>query len=166
MDPDEATLDAVAGRATLRFERDLARGPEEVWRSLTEPEELEVWFPCGIVTDEWRVGAPLRFVFRADEGPDFHGTVLECDPPRLLAFTWGEETLRFELSRISGGTRLVLVDELRVSIAARSAAGWDVCLSRLEGGRVGAGTWSRRFEHYVRRFAPVLGPQEGPPATA
>jgi hypothetical protein len=41
------------------------------------------------------------------------GEVLEADEPNALACTWGEETLRFELSAAGdGGTRLVLVDEL------------------------------------------------------
>lgn len=94
------------------------------------------------------------------------------DPPEVvwraitereqLAFTWGEEILRFELRAEGDGTRLVLTDELPGSIAARNAAGWDECLDRLAG--LGGGTWQARFERYSAVFEPELGPQDGPPA--
>src|SRR5207302_1582238 len=61
------------------------------------------------------------------------GEVLEVQEPHVLSFTWGEETLRFELFEEGEGTRLVLVDELPAHAAARNAAGWDTCLDRLAG---------------------------------
>ena len=84
--------------------------------------------------------------------------------PRRLAFTWGEETLRFELSPDGDGTRLVLIDELPAAHAARNAAGWETCLDRLAGLAPAEDAWKPRFERYAAEFAPVLGPQEGPPA--
>jgi len=159
----DATMERVGGRVRLRFERDLAAPPEAVWRALTDREELAAWFPCDIVAEEWRSGVLLRFVFRDGEAPEFSGTVLECDEPRLLAFTWGDETLRFELSRSGGGTRLVMTDELDPPIAARNSAGWELCLDRLNGGVPGEGAWRVLFDRYVAAFEPTLGPQEGPP---
>lgn len=44
------------------------------------------------------MGATLTFDFREDQAPEFTGTVLELEEPRLLAYTWGEETLRFVLT--------------------------------------------------------------------
>jgi hypothetical protein len=92
------------------------------------------------------------------------GKVLEADEPDLLVFTWGEETLRFELSAAGGGTRLVLIDTLPADAAARNAAGWDVCLDRLAGLAVDPNGWKPRFDAYVAEFEPVIGPQAGPPA--
>jgi hypothetical protein len=92
------------------------------------------------------------------------GEVLEVDEPNLLAFTWGEDTLRFELSSEGDGTRLVLIDELPAGAAARNAAGWEQCLDRLEGLEPAPDSWQPRFEHYAAAFAPILGTQEGPPA--
>jgi uncharacterized protein YndB with AHSA1/START domain len=115
------------------------------------------------VTDKWKVGASLRFVFAGGEWPDLQGTVLECAEPHLLAFSWGEETLRFELYEDEGGTRLVFTDELDPPIAARNAAGWDVCLERLGGNPTESELWKGRFDHYVETFSAALGPQEGPP---
>jgi uncharacterized protein YndB with AHSA1/START domain len=102
---EDAELLTGATRPVIRFERLLRRPRPAVWRALTDREELNSWFPCDIVTDEWRVGASLRFVFREGEWHDLFGTVLECDEPATLAFTWGDETLRFELSEVEGGTR-------------------------------------------------------------
>lgn len=159
---DDATLVTGEARPVIRFERRLSRPPSAVWRALIDREELRSWFPCDIVTEEWKVGASLRFVFRGGEWHDLAGTVLECDEPRTLAFTWGDETLRFELTEVEGGTRLVFCDELEAAFAARNAAGWDVCFERLEG-RVPGDVWRERFEHYVEAFVPAIGPQEGPP---
>jgi len=160
---DDAELVLGPTRPVIRFERLLPRPPSAVWRALTDREELNSWFPCDIVTDGWRVGASLRFVFREGEWHDLSGTVLECDEPATLSFTWGDETLRFVLSEVDGGTRLVFTDELDQKIAARNAAGWDVCLEHLCGRTIRDDLWRERFERYVATFVPVVGPQEGPP---
>jgi uncharacterized protein YndB with AHSA1/START domain len=150
-------------RPAIRVVRHLAQPPARVWHALTDREALKAWFPCDVVADEWVVGASLAFRF-GEDGPTTTGTVLELDEPRLLVFTWGEETLRFELTPAgAGGTDLVLVDELAPGIAARNAAGWDVCLERLAGRPPRDDAWQDGFDRYVADFTPVLGPQEGPP---
>jgi uncharacterized protein YndB with AHSA1/START domain len=114
------------------------------------------------VTDDWKVGASLTFLF-GEDGPTLTGAVLELDEPRLLVFTWGDETLRFELTPAGAGTDLALVDELAPGIAARNAAGWDVCLEHLAGRSPRDDAWKAGFDRYVAEFTPVLGAQEGPP---
>jgi uncharacterized protein YndB with AHSA1/START domain len=160
----DAILQTTSTRPVLRFERHLADPPESVWRALTQPEELKAWFPSTIETDEWKVGAALRFLFDEHTMEPLVGTVLEYDEPRRLAYTWGEETLRFELTPEPGGTLLVLTDELDRAFAARNSSGWEVCLERLAGRTVADDMWKRRFDHYVAAFEPELGHQEGPPA--
>src|SRR3954454_1806459 len=106
------------GKYVLRFERHLSHPAEKVWGALTEPEQLRRWFPTDI-EGERRLGAKIRFVFRDDapraadmpellehapEDPD--GEFTEFDPPRLLAYTWGEEDLRWELEPTNEGSRL------------------------------------------------------------
>lgn len=111
------------------------------------------------------MGATLTFVFRQDQAPEFTGTVveLELDEPRLLAYTWGEETLRFVLTpRPDGATHLVLTDELDSGIAARNAAGWETCLVHLAGESPDDES-KPLFDQYAAAFEPALGPQEGPP---
>ena len=160
-----ATLTTTGTRPTIRFERDLADPPPTVRRALTDPEDLKAWFPSEIVTDRWDVGAKLTFVF--PENPEFTmgGTVLELDEPHLLVYTWGEDTLRFELTPTeSGGTRLVFINALTPGTAARTAAGWQLCLERLAGTTPPRDAWRPLFQQYTAAFEPELGPQEGPPA--
>jgi uncharacterized protein YndB with AHSA1/START domain len=154
----------VGGRPSIRLERDLPDPPHQVWRALTDPEELKSWFPTEIAVERWEVGARLSFVFPEHEEYNMTGTVLEYDEPRLLAYTWGEETLRFELTPTAdGGTRLVLYDELAPGFAARNAAGWQICLERLAGHTPSDYAWKSLFTLYTAAFEPALGPQEGPP---
>ena len=163
----DATLLTDRARPAVRLERDLPDPPEVVWGALTERERLRDWFPSDVVVEggEWRVGAGIRFPFPPEViEMTLSGEVLAVDEPRELAFTWGEETLRFELTARDGGTRLVLMDELPARNAARNAAGWDTCLDKLAGLDPAADAWKARFELYSAAFAPELGPQEGPPA--
>jgi uncharacterized protein YndB with AHSA1/START domain len=164
---DAILLTADTQRPQVRLERRLADPIEAVWRALTEREQLRSWFPSDVVVagGRWEAGAKITFTFPPGViDMTLTGEVLEVDEPGLLAFTWGEETLRFELSPDGGGTRLVLIDELPPDAAARNAAGWDVCLNLLAGIKVEKDTWQSSFEAYSRQFEPVLGPQAGPPA--
>lgn len=173
--PGAASLVMLATEPAVRFERMLAAAPQEVWRSLTDPDGLREWFPCSIAAQRWEVGAALTFTFPGQAEFTVDGVVLECDRPRVLAYLWGQETLRFDLEPLpagsagageSGGTRLVMVDELSAPVAARNAAGWHLCLDRLAGHAPAEGRqeWRRLFALYRAAFEPSLGPQEGPPA--
>lgn len=161
---NEATLLTDGARPAIRLERLLPDPPATVWRALTEPEELRSWFPSDVLVEggRWVVGAAISFPFPPEViDMTLTGKVLAVEEPTLLAFTWGEETLRFELSPLAGGTRLLLVDELPATAAARNAAGWETCLDRLAGLEPGA--WQPRFDAYAARFEPAIGHQEGPP---
>ncbi|HEV3211900.1 MAG TPA: SRPBCC domain-containing protein [Acidimicrobiales bacterium] len=162
----DATIEADGDRAAVRLERTLADPPAVVWRALTEPDELARWFPCRIVIDGgvWRVGAKLEFPFPAHViDMTLVGEILHVDEPHALAYTWGDETLRFELHEHDGGTLLVLVDLLERPHAARNAAGWEDCLDHLQAISTPSDSWRARFERYTAAFEPTLGPQEGPP---
>jgi uncharacterized protein YndB with AHSA1/START domain len=155
-------------RPALRFERRLPDPPDVVWQALTEREQLRSWFPCDVIVSggRWEVGAPITFVFWPELQVDMTltGEVLEVDEPNVLAFTWGDDSLRFELSAHGDGTRLVLIDELPPDAAARNAAGWEQCLDRLAGIEPAPNSWQPRFEHYAAAFEPALGPQAARPA--
>ncbi len=161
------TLLTDRDRPAVRLERHLPDPPEIVWQALTEREQLRSWFPSDVIVEggEWVPGAEITFPFPPEViDLTLTGEVLEVEEPQLLSFTWGEETLRFELSPDSNGTRLVLIDELPASAAARNAAGWDACLDRLGGLEPAPDAWRPRFDAYAAEFEPVIGPQEGPPA--
>lgn len=162
----DATLLTDRDRVAVRLERRLPDPPAVVWQALTEREQLRTWFPCDVIVagGRWVVGAGITFPFPPEViDMTLTGQVLDVDEPRLLAFTWGEETLRFELAPHEGGTRLILIDELPPGAAARNAAGWDECLDKLAGRESVPNAWQSRFERYATEFEPTLGPQDGPP---
>jgi len=103
-----AGQDSAALPSVRRFERRLPHSPEKVWRALTDESELAEWFPAAMKGDRVK-GADLRFDFPDASEPSLAGEIEECDPPRLLVYTMGDETLRWELSPLpDGGCLLVL----------------------------------------------------------
>jgi uncharacterized protein YndB with AHSA1/START domain len=163
---NEATLLTAGNRPVLRFERHLPRPIEAVWRAVTDTDEMRAWFPTRIEIDEWKVGASLTHHFDGHDLEPLEGTVLAWDPPARVRFTWGADTIAFELTEAADGTTIfVLTEELSANHAARNAAGWDSCLDRLELGAESE-TWKLRFDRYVASFEPVLGHQDGPPEGA
>jgi uncharacterized protein YndB with AHSA1/START domain len=153
----------------LTFTRLFAHPPEKVWRALTEPEHLAVWFPETVI-GEFRAGAKLRFV--SEEPPDgFDGEIRVFEPPRAMEMAWGPDVLRFDLEAHAGGTRLTMTDTFAdVGKAARDGAGWHECLARLEANlddREPAGwgiVWKEIHPHYVAALGPeaaTIGPPEG-----
>jgi len=161
-----ATVVSEGERPAVRLERHLPDPPSVVWEALTDREQLQRWFPCdvSVAGGTWEVGAVISFSFPSDViDMTLAGEVLTVDPPARLAFTWGEEVLRFELSSEGDGARLVLFNELAPNAAARNAAGWDECLDRLMGRPPAPDAWRTRFDSYSATFEPALGPQEGPP---
>ncbi len=162
----DATLITDGARPAVRLERRLPDPPATVWQALTERGQLRSWFPSDVIVEGgvWEVGASITFPFSPEVIElTLTGEVLEVEEARRLAFTWGEETLRFELSAEDAGTRLVLIDELPPSAAARNAAGWEACLDRLAG-LDPPNAWRPRFEAYAAAFEPLVGPQDGPPS--
>ena len=128
----------VDDRPALRFERRLRHSVDAVWRAVTEPAELAHWFPAEVEVD-LRVGGRMRFAFSDEVFPPSDGEVTECDPPRRFAFDWGEEHLRFEIEPDGDGSVLRFTHMLSArDQASRDAAGWHVCLDRLEE-RLGGG---------------------------
>jgi hypothetical protein len=76
----------------------------------------------------------LRYERRLAHSPQRVWRALtEPDPPRVFAFDWGEENLRFELRREGDGCLLVFTNTLDDrSKLARVGAGWHLCLDVLE----------------------------------
>jgi uncharacterized protein YndB with AHSA1/START domain len=155
MRTDVTEYGTLIAPATVRFERTLPGPIERVWAYLTEPEKRARWLAGGAM--EVRVGGavdlwfhhadlspipaptPERFVASAN-GASLRGTVTACEPPRLLAFTWGEGKERpsevtFELEAVGEAVRLTIThrrlgDERKVW--ANVAGGWHTHLGILE----------------------------------
>jgi uncharacterized protein YndB with AHSA1/START domain len=166
----DGKLEQSDGNWRLRFVRSVPHPPEKVWRALTEPEHLEAWFPTTI-EGEMTAGAALRFSHRDAPLPPMDGEMIACDPPSLIEFRWGEDTLRFSLEPDGSGTKLTLVDTLEeLGKAARDGAGWHVCLDQLAGHLDGeepswsaVERWQEVHPSYVEEFGPeaaTLGPPQ------
>jgi uncharacterized protein YndB with AHSA1/START domain len=166
--------DTIENHPALQFERRLSHPVEVVWRAITESDELEHWFPSKVKVDDLRTGAEITFTF--EEMPlegaptTITGRVTEFDPPRLFAFYWGDDHLRFELEPVDGGDACVLSLTVLLDArdkAARDGAGWHVCLDRLEALLAGddgpaatgaTGDWRGLYDEYQRRGVPAGAP--------
>ena len=156
----------VTAPDTVRIERVLPGPIERVWAYLTESDKRATWLAAGDM--DLRVGGSvdLRFHNNAltenDQAPppkyekfggEIHmgGRILECDPPRVLAYSWGEDSsdsqVRFELSS-RGDEVLLVVTHSR--LATRDgmlsvASGWHAHLGILAdrlAGRTPPGFWA------------------------
>lgn len=93
---------------TINVDQFLAKPPEVVWRSLTEPERLARWWAAGDI-------APVvghRFALDMGGWGKVACVVTEVEPPRRLSYTFGEDTmgwtLTWRLVAEGAGTRLFL----------------------------------------------------------
>ncbi|MCO6003815.1 SRPBCC family protein [Actinoallomurus purpureus] len=127
------SLHTSGGRSVLRFERRLAHPVEKVWRALTDPAHLTHWFPSTVEELDLRPGGKIRFRQEHEQLPLGAGEITELDPPHVLAFTWYDDPLRWELRPDGQGCILVFTHTFTDRPMAGSfAAGWESCLSALE----------------------------------
>jgi uncharacterized protein YndB with AHSA1/START domain len=164
----DGTLRPVNGQFELRFERRLAHPASKVWQALTDPTALTHWFPQRVEAD-LRPGGKMRFSPREGEDyPDWDGEVLEYEPERVFAYTWGTDLLRWELRPDGDGCLLIFTDTFaEQGKAARDAAGWHVCLEAMQAWLDDtepppAGRWRQVHPSYVERFGPAAATM-GPP---
>lgn len=157
------TLTTEGGRTVLRMERRLAHPVEKVWRALSEPGELVHWFPTAVELD-LVPGGKVRFVEHSDEYPSLDGEITDLDPPRLIAYTWDEDHLRWELRADGDGSVLTLTHTFGDRYGAGSfATGWTLCIDALAGRLAGEpppdqgqpeslSTFADLHERFVERF--------------
>jgi uncharacterized protein YndB with AHSA1/START domain len=178
---------SVTEAGTLRIERLLPGPIERIWAWLTEPEKRAKWLAGGPMDLFVGGRAELRFhhadlsaektppeKFRKMEGGHtLKCRITACDPPRLLAYTWGEDwgEVTFELTP-RGKQALLVVTHRRLDPKgmASVAAGWHTHLSilsaRLEE-REPSGFWStytRLETAYAQRLATPVIPEAEPHA--
>ncbi|WP_300079736.1 SRPBCC domain-containing protein [Propioniciclava sp.] len=134
----------------------------ELWRLLTDPDELSRWFGT------WR-GDPasgeveVRMVFEGDEAPWEAHAIDACEEPHHLGVrSLGEDPwiLDLRLSESAGVTTLDFAQRSTPGDMADIAAGWDYYLDRLvavaAGGEAAEVTWAP-YEQLIEEYRTVLG---------
>ena len=75
---------------SILVEREMPHPPEKIWRALTTPALIEDW----LMANDFAPELGRRFQFRATPVPGWSGItnceVTELDPPRRLAYAWGD----------------------------------------------------------------------------
>jgi uncharacterized protein YndB with AHSA1/START domain len=160
---------------TFRIERILPGPIERVWAYLTEPEKRRKWFAAGSM--DLRVGGRVDLQFRfpeltteetpanRDDSCEVPGRISECDPPRLLSYTWGDgldaSEVTFELTPQQNNAVLLVITHRRLGDVGKMisvASGWhthvNILADRIHGRRPRAfwATKARLEEQYRKQF--------------
>lgn len=154
-----ATLRTIDGRPALRLERHLAHSVQRVWRAVSEPAELARWMPAAA---EWTPAQDEVFELGGQTGQ-----ITELDPPKVIAWTFGGQDFRIELTAEDDGCRLVFTHVFDdTAAAAQTAAGWACYFDRLDADLVG-GRLSEEQAHLPigerhERYAAAFGVDPNP----
>jgi uncharacterized protein YndB with AHSA1/START domain len=121
--------------------------PSKVWEALTRPELVKQYLFGTEVTSDWKVGSPVTYkgVWEGRAYED-KGKVLEVEPGKLLVSTfWSAlsglpdvpenyNTVRYELSPETGGTRLTIVQDNNKSAeeAKHSEQNWKMVMEGMK----------------------------------
>jgi len=137
-------------------EIDISAPPDRVFKALTDAGELSRWF-----TDSWcplkywkmdaRVGG--QYAYATNQGSvvvngvsefECHGEILECDPPRLLVYSWIgnwhedpsiRTVVRWELTKREGGTHVKVTHSglANLPVARKDySGGWTGVVAKLK----------------------------------
>ena len=97
--------ETAANLRTVTVEREIGYPPEKIWRALTTPHLLQEW----LMQTDFVAEADREFTFRGDWG-SVECRVLEIDPPKSLAYSWGamglESVVTWTLTPTATGTLL------------------------------------------------------------
>jgi uncharacterized protein YndB with AHSA1/START domain len=171
---DRGTFIQHEGRPAVRFERTYAHPVERIWEAVATPEGLAHWFPSKVELEP-HTGGKITFSDDPNTEPST-GTILEFEPPRRLAFSWGGDELRFDLEPVDAHhCRLTLINVLEArNTAARNAAGWTVCLAEFGKHLSGASAdgphsetaqpWQPLYDEYVASGMPYGAAIPGAPS--
>lgn len=151
-----ATSMVTADQDTIVAEIQIAAPPARVFQALSDEDDLRRWFgnpecPRKFWKMDARVGGKYGYTIdkgsiavNAVSGFDCHGEIVECDPPRVLAYTWvanwhdnpkSRTLVRWELTPRQGGTHVKVTHSGLASLpAARQeySGGWPGVVEQLK----------------------------------
>jgi len=99
-------------RYTFRFDRFYPHPITLVWQALTRAEHLDSWLSPGSEV-EARPGGRFRLAFGERAAAHLHGTIESFRPFTLVVYAFDNgDRMRFELSPVRDGTRVVLTHSI------------------------------------------------------
>ena len=108
----DAPLGRFIDRYTVEYVRTYPHPIERVWRAISDPAQMSVWFAP--ITFEPCLGGAYRALW--EEPSMFKGLVTAFEPPRLLRFGGphpGADALwQYELEAVGEGTRLTFMQRI------------------------------------------------------
>ena len=128
----------------LVYQVDVAAPPDQVWRSLTDPELTRQYYFDTRVESDWTPGSGVAYR-NAQGGVDLEGEVIEFDPPRRLVTTfkpaWAPavegappSTVAWEVEPAGEGSRLTLTHRgADPEMAEMLDGSWRQALAGLKG---------------------------------
>jgi uncharacterized protein YndB with AHSA1/START domain len=138
----------------------IASTPEKVFRALTSTEMSKQYWSDNYVESDWKIGSPFALKLAHHEKQDITGEVLECDPPRRLAYTFhphhggmeneGASRVIFEIEALGDQVKLTVTHDgfkAGSKVFEAISQGWPHVLSSLksylESGRGMTAPWYR-----------------------
>ena len=100
--------------------------PDEVWATLTTPEELSAWLG-DVVALELEPGGSL--VVRENEGATRRGVVEAADPGRILSFRWRRLAGPGVSLEVGGASRVSSVRGTFMSTSIRASCGEGIAIA-------------------------------------
>jgi len=148
--PDGATVSTLHA---IRFERRYATPLDDLWAAISDPEQVAVWMEYPTLLEPV-VGGRVLIDF-APEDP-LEGIVSAAETNKLLAYTWGESLIKWELSPDEQGSRLVFSHfGVRPEFLTGLCAGWQCFLDNLAAHLAGE-PFDDRFEELHRQYKRAL----------
>lgn len=125
-------------KPTFVYETYIDTTAEELWEALTSPDFTEQYWGGRRIQSDWEKGSTVKHV-RPDGGFDWHGEVLQADPPKLLSYTFlvddedAEATkVTFELEPYGSVMRLRVTHEFESEVDPNIKGGWIAIISSLK----------------------------------
>lgn len=78
----------------------IATTPEQLWKALTTAEFTQHYWGGRQYETTWQVGAPIK-ICKPDGESEVHGEILQCEPPKVLAYSWNSAVLGGPPSRVT-----------------------------------------------------------------
>jgi len=126
-----ATIQKENGTYIARYERQFHHSVDAVWAMLTDNKKLKQWFDELEIIDLRKDGL---IQFDMQDGSFEDMKILDYEPLKTLAFEWGEDIAKFELSSWSEGTNIIFTETISTITehTPKDLAGWHVCLDVIQ----------------------------------